>query len=89
MEKYAQSVVVEIREAAAGSLDLLGAVVRSLGWSVRRAGVVMVQDLASPARKGVAQCSDLGHLVSPTRPHGVVEQYSRFIRIIDEIDAAH
>jgi hypothetical protein len=50
---------------------------------------VVVQDLALPARHGVAEGAGLGDRVASAGGDGVVAGRGRFVGIIDEVDAAH
>lgn len=55
-----EPVVLKVREAATGALDLLDEQVHRFRRSIAVAGAVMVQDLASSATKGSAEAPQLG-----------------------------
>jgi hypothetical protein len=59
--------MIEADEAMTGGFDLLHAQVEPFGRSVRGSRSMVVEDLRPPALQGVAERSDLGHLVSMAR----------------------
>ena len=81
--------MVEADEAMTGALDLLHAQVEPFGRSVRGSRSMVVEDLWPPALQGVAERSDLGHLVGKTAGDRFVQQHGGDSRIVGEIDVAH
>ena len=89
VEQDAEPVVLEGAEPMTAPFDFLHAEVQRFGRAVRRAAVMVSEDLGSPLSEGVAEDDELGNAGGDESGDGGVEEDGGIFDVFGEVDVAH